>query len=314
MQRQVMDPFRAPRQADKKDTQVHVVPYRKGIKLMSEREADECAQFGEVQRWSTDSEEDGAPEVEGESEEPTEFGVVWEHYIIKETEEAEMDPIGGDMARQINEPHTDGIVCNGEQWMVAARMERTESGSANLRNATSQVPSPSLSDFEAYLGDLESERSNFSKDATTAAVGENAVIKAKNHRSSNDGFWENVLQKEKERLEDDLRANMVPVDDIMPRAIIDEDDVPIVSTLRGTHSKLGMLASMAAQTSSPAKVKPKKVKEMRWTYEIVSEPTGVGSKYWDTEAPTERSTKRMARQKISALNVDNSEDKGTIHI
>jgi hypothetical protein len=313
MQRQVMNPFRAPRQAGKKDTQVHVVPYRKGLKLMREREADECAQFGEVQRWSTDSGEDGAPEVDGESEEPTEFGVVWERYVIKETEEAEMDPIGGDMARQMNKPHTDGIVCNGEQWMIAARKERTESGSANLLNATSQVPSPSLSDFEAFLGDLESERSNFPKDTTTAAKGENAVLKAKNHRSFDDDFWENVLQKEKVRLENDLRLNMVPVDDIMPRAIIDEDDVPIVSTLCGKHSNLGMLAAMAAQTSSPAKVKPKKVKEVRWTYEIVNEPTGVGSKYWDAEAPTERTTKRMARQKISALNVDNIEDKGIIH-
>ncbi len=31
-------------------------PYPKGIKLMSEREADECAKFGEVLRWSSDSE------------------------------------------------------------------------------------------------------------------------------------------------------------------------------------------------------------------------------------------------------------------
>jgi hypothetical protein len=265
----------------KKDTEVHVVPYRKG----------------------------GAPEVDGESEEPTEFGVVWERYVIKETEEAEMDPIGGDMARQMNKPHTDGIICNGEQWTIAARNERTESGSANLRNETSQVPSPSLSDFEAFLGSLESERSNSPKDTTTAAKGD----KAKKHRSSNDEFWENVLQKEKERCENDMRMNMVPVDDIMPRATFDEDDVPIVSTLRGKHSNLGMLAAMAAQTSSPAKVKPKKVKEVRWTYEIANEPTGVGSKYWDAEAPTERTTKRMAREKICALNVENIEDKGSIH-
>jgi hypothetical protein len=31
-------------------------PYPKGIKLMSAREADECAEFGEVLRWSSDSE------------------------------------------------------------------------------------------------------------------------------------------------------------------------------------------------------------------------------------------------------------------
>ncbi len=33
----------------------------KGIKLMSEREADETAKFGEVQRWSSDSEGDEVP-------------------------------------------------------------------------------------------------------------------------------------------------------------------------------------------------------------------------------------------------------------
>ena len=35
-----------------------IIPKRKGIKLMSEREANEMAQFGEVQRWSSDSEGD----------------------------------------------------------------------------------------------------------------------------------------------------------------------------------------------------------------------------------------------------------------
>jgi hypothetical protein len=35
-----------------------VNPYPKGIKLMSAREADECARHGEVLRWSTDDEED----------------------------------------------------------------------------------------------------------------------------------------------------------------------------------------------------------------------------------------------------------------
>jgi hypothetical protein len=36
----------------------------KGIKLMSEREADETAKFGEVQRWSTDSEGDEEPSTQ----------------------------------------------------------------------------------------------------------------------------------------------------------------------------------------------------------------------------------------------------------
>jgi hypothetical protein len=42
---------------------VIVNPYPKGIKRMSEREADECARHGEVLRWSTDDEEDKEPEL-----------------------------------------------------------------------------------------------------------------------------------------------------------------------------------------------------------------------------------------------------------
>ena len=36
----------------------HVIPFIKGIKMMSEREATECAEHGEVLRWSTDSEQE----------------------------------------------------------------------------------------------------------------------------------------------------------------------------------------------------------------------------------------------------------------
>ena len=39
----------------RQDKEPHVIPFIKGIKLMSEREADECAEHGEVLRWSPDS-------------------------------------------------------------------------------------------------------------------------------------------------------------------------------------------------------------------------------------------------------------------
>ncbi len=38
-----------------------VIPFIPGVKMMSEREADECAQFGEVLRWSED--EENIPEL-----------------------------------------------------------------------------------------------------------------------------------------------------------------------------------------------------------------------------------------------------------
>ena len=81
---------RSPRKTGKQDTEVHPIPYKKGIRLMSEREASECATHGEVLRWSTDSGEDkGCPqptvqlvqEESLDSEGPTEFRGVWEPIV-----------------------------------------------------------------------------------------------------------------------------------------------------------------------------------------------------------------------------------------
>ncbi len=61
--------------------------------MMSPRESVEMAEHGEVLSWSPDSGEDEYPQQEvqsvqqdtADSEEPTEFGVVWERFVIKET-------------------------------------------------------------------------------------------------------------------------------------------------------------------------------------------------------------------------------------
>ena len=84
----------SPRRKDKQEKEVHSIPCKKGIKMMSERESDEMAQHGEVLRWSTESSDNEYPQIDvqaaalatSDSEEPTEFGVVWERFVIKETE------------------------------------------------------------------------------------------------------------------------------------------------------------------------------------------------------------------------------------
>ncbi len=48
-------------------------------------------------------------------------------------------------------------------------------------------------------------------------------------------------------------------------------------------------------------MKRKKVKQNRWEYVQVAEPTGVTSNYWDAAAPVERATKRLAKQRISEI-------------
>jgi hypothetical protein len=177
-----------------------------------------------------------------------------------------MEYVGRDMVGQKEQPHQDGVDCNGEQWTIEARRkERTESvDGVKVSHVSSQVPSPSsLSDFEAFLENLESERRNFPKDTTMQSNGPIAVPKAKTHRSATDEYWENVLQREKERQANDFRFTMVPVDDTMLAASSDEDDVPIVDTLSRQQTNLGILATVAAETSSPGTLKKKKVKQTR---------------------------------------------------
>jgi hypothetical protein len=81
--------IQSPRGKDKQDREVHLVPFKKGIKMMSERESVEVAEHGEDLRWSTDSGEDEYPQIQlqsvghatNDSEEPTELGVVWERAV-----------------------------------------------------------------------------------------------------------------------------------------------------------------------------------------------------------------------------------------
>ena len=49
---------------------------------------------------------------------------------------------------------------------------------------------------------------------------------------------------------------------------------------------------------------------MLWTYETVSEATGIASKYWDAEAPSERGTKTLAKEKLIATKDANYYNQG----
>jgi hypothetical protein len=106
---------------------------------------------------------------------------------------------------------------------------------------------------------------------------------------SNDEWWESVLQAEKQRL-----SRLIAVEDIMPCLSSSDDDTPIVTTLqRKTFTE-----------------KAKKKTKTLWTYETVVEPTGVVSKYWDADAPSERATKRQAKEKLSALQISSTTSAG----
>ncbi len=100
-------------------------------------------------------------------------------------------------------------------------------------------------------------------------------------------LWESVLQAEKQRCEDDQRSWQVEVDDILLGDESSDGDILIVSILPTAKPKRTM----------------KKMSKLLWTYETVAEPTGAASKYWDADAPSERATKRLAKEKLSALSL-----------
>jgi hypothetical protein len=118
---------------------------------------------------------------------------------------------------------------------------------------------------------------------------------------SNNEFWQRVLENEQERLSKDLETSTVAVDDILLGSTSDDDaddNIPIVSQL---PKKLALLASLAEVPIPSAKQRKKKVPKSLWTYETVAEPTGAASRYWDADAPTERTTKRLAKERLVAL-------------
>jgi hypothetical protein len=88
------------------------------------------------------------------------------------------------------------------------------------------------------------------------------------------------------------------VDDILLGGGSDDDDIPIVTQL---PKKLAMLASLAALPVPSPKQRKKKAPKSLWTYETVAEPTGAASRYWDADPRTERTTKRLAKERLLAL-------------
>jgi hypothetical protein len=132
-------PRRSPRKKGKIDTEVHPIPYKKGLRLMSEREASECATHGEVLRWSSDSGEDEVcpqptlqlvQEEALDSEGPTEFRGVWERVVQQDSND-----VAGDTPTRTVEVGTRGSDVVGNKVM----------------NAVSPITavSPCLSEFES---------------------------------------------------------------------------------------------------------------------------------------------------------------------
>jgi hypothetical protein len=131
---------------------VHVVPFKKGIRMMSYKEACEVSEHGsEVLRWSTDSGSEGGVDLHedktySDSEGPTEL--VLKRWGFKETQEADIIESDNDSEAKTDR---DDVNDNGENWKFEARMDRSVMVHSNAGPLTTTLASPDISEFEAYL-------------------------------------------------------------------------------------------------------------------------------------------------------------------
>jgi hypothetical protein len=135
----------------------------------------------------------------------------------------------------------------GKRFSIAARAEPFEQHPKELANS-SNVASPSCSEFEAFL-----------EKASSSTL----VLK---RISKTDAYWENVLEGEKRRLAVVNEARMISVDDIMLGDESDDDNVPIVATLAPKKSNLALLVDVATLPNSSSTIRLKKTSKVSIPY------------------------------------------------
>jgi hypothetical protein len=226
---------RSPRGQGNQDKEVHAIPYKKGIKLMSQREANECAEHGEVLRWSTDSGEDEYPQVTVEtcdkaasdSEEPTEFGVVWERFVIRETQDVLGLPSSGGLEITTRNDDSVGI------------RSVTATSPSSVTTNTAADESPILSEYES--DGFLSRRKTLSKRAQ-AKLGifkrAKKLPPRKEHNGS-DGEEDDVplISLLNKATSNDVSVALPDVS-LVHGSDGEEDDVPLVSLLNKSTSSV----------------------------------------------------------------------------
>jgi hypothetical protein len=259
MKRHVMQPFRAPRQQkekasptrqsprrqDKQDKEVHAIPYKKGVKMMSYREANEVAEHGEVLRWSSEREGEGeettkAHKYTPESEEATELGLVWKPLVIEETQYNDIEELIDNGIPNIND--------RGKRYVIEARVDSSLVEHDKQPAIGATAASPSCSDFEAFL-----------ESKSVSAIASEGSVSGGGHKkiSKTDAYWNNVLEVEKQRFAAKAVDSFVPVDAIMLDISSDDDDVPIVATLTSNKNNLSLLVDVATHSVSSPTIRQK---------------------------------------------------------
>ena len=262
--------------------------------------------------------------VQSDSEEATHLGLVWKPVVVKETQYPDE---GGEMPLGMVEPL--GVQRTSfAQVTPSERVEIDNGGSLTGKGTTVVAASPNLAEFETFLESLGVEHSALvpvpqrsdggtdpggsdkgkgitpmaAKKKKKAPKKKKAIRKVNNKEDSDESedletFGDIHLRALSKRPalaqvssslrppDADEHSVTVAVEDILFEDRSTTADVPDVSTL-----------------PSPQPKRKERIKaQVKWTYETVLEPTGVASKYWDADAPAERATKRLAKEKLVAL-------------
>jgi hypothetical protein len=309
-------------------------PFRAPREAVDRSKGEEVADQSDAAR-----EEPPHDVVQTESEEATELGVVWKPFVVTETEYPEVESVGKDQgyvrldsitetgdeyeARMDREQLADTengckmtmkmVTALGDEHAYLVRGALRDDGGIDIGKGVAMVAaSPNLSEFESFLDGLTTAQNKKTKQKK-AQNQKKGNTKAKNKDDSDESedlenFGDIYLRARASSKsvgsgtstigklallppEADNHSRTVSVDDILPEVRPNDVDVAIVNTL--TFPKLKRKGRIKAQ--------------VKWTYETVLEPTGVGSKYWDAEAPSERATKRIAKEKLVALKDAESE-------
>ncbi len=213
--------------------------------------------------------------LEENSQEATALGTVCKPWtekswvIIKETQEPEEEYLGAHSVR--------------------GALPASTSPSCSM--PASEVASPAVSEFERYLQTREAQRLKPKNPLTELYLQEQRKKSVKPRQSNSSDDEDDPVPlatlHKRQRLADDLHSRTISIENIIP-------EIEFIGAVEETIQSL--------PPTKPTRIGKKKVRAL-WTYETVAEPTGVASKYWDANAPRERTTKKLAKEKLAALSI-----------
>jgi hypothetical protein len=278
--------------------------------------------------------------VQSESEESTQLGLVWNAVIVKETE----DP--GEVGKMPLKMVESLVVENATLVPVPQRDDGciANGGSDNGKRIRMVAASPNLAEFETFLESLGVESvallpgaergtcgiatsgCDKGKGITTVAASPKQGRKTKKKKAHPK---KKVITKAKNMGDSDESEDLETFGDIRLRALSHRQSVtsgscigqpvPLQPPAADDHSVTEDILFVERSKdddvpigitlpSPQPKRKERSKAQVKWTYETVLEPTGVASKYWDADAPAERATKRIAKEKLVALTAAEAEN------